>query len=87
MTVTRDLFRLGLMSDIRYVVRRLRGSPGFTAAAVISLLDSLLFGLTPTDPATLIAAAATMLAVVMIAGAVPARRAARIDPLTAIRTE
>jgi ABC-type antimicrobial peptide transport system permease subunit len=35
----------------------------------------------------LIAAAATMLAVVMIAGAVPARRAARIDPLRAIRTE
>ena len=51
------------------------------------LLDSLLFGLTPTDPATLIGAAATMLAVVMIAGAVPARRAARIDPLSAIRTE
>ena len=51
------------------------------------LLDSLLFGLTPTDPATLIVAAATMLAVVMLAGAVPARRAARIDPLSAIRTE
>jgi ABC-type antimicrobial peptide transport system permease subunit len=51
------------------------------------LLNSLLFGLTPTDPATLIAAAATMLAVVMIAGAVPARRAARIDPLSAIRRE
>jgi macrolide transport system ATP-binding/permease protein len=51
------------------------------------LVDSLLFGLTPGDPATLIAAAASILAVVMIAGAVPARRAARIDPLTAIRTE
>jgi predicted permease len=51
------------------------------------LLDSLLFGLTATDPPTIIAAAATMLAVVMIAGAVPARRAARIDPLSAIRTE
>jgi predicted permease len=51
------------------------------------LLDSLLFGLTPTDPATLIAAAATLLAVVTIAGVVPARRAARIDPLGAIRAE
>jgi predicted permease len=51
------------------------------------LLDSLLFGLTPSDPATIAAAAATLLAVVLIAGAVPARRAARIDPLSAIRTE
>jgi predicted permease len=51
------------------------------------LLTSLLFGLTPTDPTTLIVAAATMLVVVMIAGAVPARRAARIDPLSAIRME
>jgi putative ABC transport system permease protein len=51
------------------------------------LLDSLLFGLTPADPGTLIAAAVTMLAVVMLAGAVPARPAARIDPLSAIRTE
>jgi ABC-type antimicrobial peptide transport system permease subunit len=51
------------------------------------LLNSLLFGLTPTDPATLIAATATMLVVVLIAGAVRARRAARIDPLSAIRTE
>jgi ABC-type antimicrobial peptide transport system permease subunit len=58
-----------------------------TALFTGRLLHSLLFGLTPTDPATLIAAAATMLAVVMIAGAVPARRAARIDPLRAIRTE
>ena len=58
-----------------------------TALFAGRLLQSLLFGLTPTDPATLIAAAATMLAVVMIAGAVPARRAARIDPLRAIRTE
>lgn len=51
------------------------------------LLNSLLFGLTSTDTVTVVAAGATMLAVVMIAGAMPARRAARIDPLTAIRTE
>ena len=51
------------------------------------LLESLLFELTPADPTTIIAAAGTLLAVVMLAGAVPARRAARINPLSAIRTE
>jgi len=58
-----------------------------TALAAATLLSTMLFGLTATDPATLTGAAATLLAVVLLAGLVPARRAARIDPLTAIRTD
>ena len=61
------------------------GIPGALAAA--SWIESLLFGLSPTDPRA-IAAAATMMVIVALAAAyVPARRASRIDPLTALRAE
>jgi predicted permease len=46
---------------------------------------SLLFGLTPTDPVVPAAAVLTLLAVVAAAAYWPARRAARIDPVTALR--
>lgn len=57
------------------------------AAAAARFVDSLLFGLSPCDPRALAAAALLMIAVGMAAAYVPARRAARIDPLTALRTE
>jgi len=46
-----------------------------------------LYGITPTDPVALAAATAIMLAIASIAGYIPARRAARIDPLVALRAE
>ena len=49
------------------------------------LMEGLLFEVTPTDPATLGAVAAILLAVTVIAAAVPAARATRIDPLQALR--
>jgi ABC-type antimicrobial peptide transport system permease subunit len=55
--------------------------------ALSSLLGSFLFGVTPTDPATFATVAAGMLVVALLAGYLPARRAARVDPLTAIRAE
>jgi ABC-type antimicrobial peptide transport system permease subunit len=45
------------------------------------------FGLGPADPQTLIAVFVTVSALAAIAGYLPARRAARIDPLVAVRTE
>jgi predicted permease len=48
---------------------------------------SQLFGLEPTDPATMISAMAVMLVVSGAAGYLPARRAARVDPMIALRYE
>jgi ABC-type antimicrobial peptide transport system permease subunit len=46
---------------------------------------SLLYGLDPRDPTTLIGAATTLAAVGMFAGWLPAWRASRIDPATVLR--
>ena len=55
------------------------------AAAVTRYLDTMLFGLTPRDPATFIAVSLTLAAVATLASYVPARRATRVDPLVALR--
>jgi predicted permease len=59
------------------------GVPAALAAG--PLLRALLFGLAPTDAPTLGIAAVTLLSISLLAGWIPARRAAALDPLTAIR--
>lgn len=51
------------------------------------VLSSLLFGVSPTDPATVLATLLLMLMVAVVAAYVPARRAAQVDPATALRQE
>ncbi|HYU34512.1 MAG TPA: ABC transporter permease [Thermoanaerobaculia bacterium] len=56
------------------------------ALLLTGLLRGLLFGVEPTDPATFVLIATTLVAVVGIACLVPARRALRIEPVIALRS-
>jgi macrolide transport system ATP-binding/permease protein len=51
------------------------------------LVESLLYGVKPGDPTSLVTAVATMVISAIAAGYAPARRASRIDPLVALRHE
>lgn len=50
-------------------------------------LASLLYGISPLDPVTLGSASVALIAIALAACALPARRAARIDPMRALRSE
>ncbi len=81
-----DVFRLILrealaLSAVALVIGLL------ASLALGRVLQSLLFEVTPTDPATLASVAALVLLVSIAAAAIPARRATHIDPLTALRYE
>jgi predicted permease len=57
------------------------------ALGVTRLISSMIFGVTPYDPATFIAVAIILLAVAFLACYIPARRAMRVDPMVALRYE
>jgi putative ABC transport system permease protein len=61
---------------------------GIAASLVASrVLASLLYGVTPSDPLTYAAVGLLLATVALLASYVPARRAARVDPVIALRSE
>lgn len=60
---------------------------GAAALAAGKLVAGLVFGLRPNDPAVLAAAAIVLIGVALSAGFWPSRRAARLDPMAALRME
>jgi putative ABC transport system permease protein len=88
--------RMALGADATSVVRLvLRGAMtpvmagvAMGGAAIVPLtgaIQSFLFGVTPADPVALAAGGATLILAAVAAAYIPARRATRVDPLTALR--
>jgi len=57
------------------------------AALLTRLMESLLFGVTALDPVTYVAVTVVLVVTGALAGYLPARRATRVDPITALRAE
>ena len=82
----RDVLRLVLTRALRIVVAGLIvGLAG--AAGVTRVLQTFLFGVTPTDPIAFTIVTLLLMAVGLMAAWLPARRATRIDPCAALRAE
>jgi hypothetical protein len=90
--------RLALGAQPRAVARQIvRGALGLASAGALlgalsalgltRFLETLLFGVEPTDVATFLGMAALLLAIAALASWLPARRAMRVDPVEALRTD
>jgi len=80
--VLKLVLRQGLLLGALGILLGLAG-----ALALTRLMSGLLFGVNATDPATLGAVSLLLAAVALVAQLIPARRAARVDPMVALRHE
>jgi ABC-type antimicrobial peptide transport system permease subunit len=81
-SLLRLVLRQGMTPAVIGVIAGLGGAFGLTR-----LMESLLYGVKPTDPLSFFGVAAVLLLVAIIAVLIPARRAMAIDPVTALRAE
>ena len=82
----RDVFAIVLGQGLRTTA--LGAAVGIVAALGLTrLLESLLFGVTPTDPVTFVLTVAVLMTVAALACYLPARRATGADPMEALRQE
>jgi len=81
-----DILRMALSEGMRIVVIGL--AAGLVGAAIMTrFFRSMLFDVAPSDPITLLSAAAVLAAVAFFACYIPAQRATRVDPLVALRED
>jgi putative ABC transport system permease protein len=83
---SRDILASGVLEGLRLTAAGL-AIGGALSLATASSLRSLLFGVTPTDAPTYVGVFALLAAASLIACFFPAHRAARIDPMQALRDE
>ena len=81
-----DVVRMVLGNGVWLALIGIAGGTAL-AFAIMRLLRGLLHGVTPADPATFAAVAALLTLVAVLASAVPAWRASRVDPVIALRSE
>jgi ABC-type antimicrobial peptide transport system permease subunit len=85
----RDLFRMVVGQGVRLAFAGL--AIGVAAALILTRLllsfSQLLYGVSASDPATLVTVSAVLISVAILACYLPARRAMRIDPIMALRYE
>ena len=83
---TGDIFRGVVAGGVGVVAAGV--AAGLVASiAVAGLLGEALFGVNPRDPAVLLGVTAVLLVTALVANGVPARRAARVDPMRSLRTD
>jgi predicted permease len=81
-TIIAMILRSGLLLATMGII------PGLVAAFLLTqLIAALLYGVSPSDPSTFLSVSVVLVAVALLASYIPARRAAKVDPMVALRYE